>query len=138
MLSTRERETVLALADGKLVPEIADELKITQHTVRTYIDGAKGKLSGTDMASLVNSAYETGALRTPAPEPGSRRPPLSDAQRGIAEGHTIQHIADQQARPVAHVRRDGRALLTALGAKNAAHAVKRGHQLGLLHRFPVR
>lgn len=55
-LSAREREIVRFVALGHTGPEIADELRISHHTVRTHVSNAMTKLDARSRAHLVAKA----------------------------------------------------------------------------------
>jgi PAS domain S-box-containing protein len=59
-LSDREREIVRLVAAGNTGPEIADELHITHHTVRTHVRNAMTKSGARSRAHLVAKAYGDG------------------------------------------------------------------------------
>lgn len=67
-LTTREREATAHAAQGLSNDEIAAELHLSTHTVRTHIQRAMVKLHARDRAQLVVIAYQTGLVqpaRTP-------------------------------------------------------------------------
>ena len=59
-LSAREREIVALVAHGHSGPEIADELQITHHTVRTHVRNAMAKVGARSRAHLVAKALGEG------------------------------------------------------------------------------
>lgn len=61
-LSAREREVLLALADGKGIGEIAAELSLNTHTVSTYKRRTLNKLQLNSVADLVRYAIDHGLL----------------------------------------------------------------------------
>jgi DNA-binding NarL/FixJ family response regulator len=67
-LTNREREAMKLAADGKSNDEIAGELHLSAHTVRTHIQRAMNKLGARDRAQLVVLAYKNGLV---PPDPGS-------------------------------------------------------------------
>jgi PAS domain S-box-containing protein len=61
-LSARERDIVRLIALGSTSTEIADELHITPHTVRTHVRNAMGKLRARSRAQLVAKALGDGLI----------------------------------------------------------------------------
>ena len=59
-LSTRERQVLRLLADGKTTANIASILTITTGTVQTYIKRMRHKLNLPDLASLTDFAQKSG------------------------------------------------------------------------------
>lgn len=59
-LTWREREIVRLLAMGNTGPEIADELRIAHHTVRTHARNAMTKVGARSRAQLVAKALSEG------------------------------------------------------------------------------
>ena len=62
-LTAREREVMARAAQGLSNDEIAAELVLSAHTVRTHIQRAMVKLGARDRAQLVVIAYQTGLVR---------------------------------------------------------------------------
>ena len=67
LLTARERQTVVRVAEGLSNDEIAAEFYISPATVRTHVSRAMTKLHARDRAQLVVFAYQAGLARPPAP-----------------------------------------------------------------------
>jgi DNA-binding NarL/FixJ family response regulator len=65
VLTDREREVLALVGAGLSNEEIAAQLVLSAHTVKTHVNRAMTKLGAHDRAQLVIAAYETG-LVTPA------------------------------------------------------------------------
>jgi PAS domain S-box-containing protein len=61
-LSQRELEIVRAIAFGSTGPEIADELQISHHTVRTHVRNAMSKVDARSRAHLVAKTLGDGMV----------------------------------------------------------------------------
>lgn len=61
-LSARELEIVRAIAFGSTGPEIADELQISHHTVRTHVRNAMSKVDARSRAHLVAKTLGDGTV----------------------------------------------------------------------------
>lgn len=61
-LTDREREVWLAIARGLTNGEIADELSVSEATVKTHVGNLLSKTGMRDRVALVVLAYETGAI----------------------------------------------------------------------------
>lgn len=65
VLTDREREAVRLAALGLTNNQIADQLIISPHTVKTHINRAMTKLDARDRSQLVVIAYQTGLAAPP-------------------------------------------------------------------------
>jgi len=61
-LSERECQVVTMLAEGANGPEIAEELQVSEHTVRTHLRNARQKMGARSQAHLVAKALAEGVI----------------------------------------------------------------------------
>lgn len=61
-LSPRERDALRMIASGRSRGQVADSLKISEHTLRVYLDTARTKLRALNTIHAVALAYKGGAI----------------------------------------------------------------------------
>jgi len=62
LLTARERDVVVAIAQGLDNQQIADQMFISPYTVKTHANRAMNKLGARDRAQLVSFAYQAGLM----------------------------------------------------------------------------
>lgn len=61
-ISTREREVLVLLSQGKTNPQIANDLHISENTVKTHVRNLMEKLNASNRAEAVRNAIQWGIL----------------------------------------------------------------------------
>ena len=61
-LTERERDVLVLLADGLTTQEVASALSVSEHTVRSRIKAALGKLGARNREHAIAIAFREGAL----------------------------------------------------------------------------
>jgi len=70
-LTQREREIIVLLCQGRKNKQIAQQLNLSEATVRHYLTSVFGKLAVTDRLELAIYAYRHGLQHLPAAEPNA-------------------------------------------------------------------
>jgi DNA-binding CsgD family transcriptional regulator len=61
-LSPRERDALAMISSGMSRGQIAETMKISENTLRVYLDSARNKLGGLNMPHAVAIAVRTGLI----------------------------------------------------------------------------
>ncbi|MEV8020030.1 hypothetical protein AB0O76_27480 [Streptomyces sp. NPDC086554] len=136
ILAPREQQVLEGLADGSTLAVVALTLKIREVTAAGYLKLAKRKLHGvSENAAALAVGYTVHAIARPELlDPEHLFLPLEQRQLVpfVARGMHSAQMATDLKRPADVVRRDGRNLMTNLGARNPAHVVTRAWQYQIL------
>ncbi|MFH8466019.1 hypothetical protein [Streptomyces sp. NPDC017991] len=136
ILAPRERQVIEGLCDGSTLSSVAQALKIREGTAAGYLKLAKRRLYGvSDTAAAIAVGFATEAIDRPnLLDCAGLHVPLEQRQLVpfVARGMRSAQMATELKRPVNIVRRDGRDLMSNLGARNPAHIVTRAWQYQLL------
>ncbi|MEU1273504.1 hypothetical protein [Streptomyces sp. NPDC005799] len=138
VLAPRERQVLEGLADGSTLAVVALDLKIREGTAAGYLKLAKRKLHGVgENAAALAVGYATEAITRPdLLDPAGLFLPREqrDLVPLIARGLTAAQILTElkPRRTIDIIRRDGRDLMTNLGAKNRAHVITRAWEYEVL------
>jgi len=73
LLSARETDVVRCVAEGLTNREIAQRLKLTEHTVKNYLFRIFDKLGVSSRVEVVLYAFRNGSASSTSPAPSSRR-----------------------------------------------------------------
>jgi two-component system nitrate/nitrite response regulator NarL len=73
LLSARETDVVRCVAEGLTNREIAQRLKLTEHTVKNYLFRIFDKLGVSSRVEVVLYAFRNGSASSASPAPSSRR-----------------------------------------------------------------
>lgn len=134
-ISDRERQILAGLARGRTNAQIAEDLDLSPHTVKSHIERITHRYGARGRAGLVGIAYRRGDLASLKPEPrdqvvlGKATLTVLD---GMARGLTNREIGRLRGRDEETVRSLARRMFRKLGAHHRAHAVALGYQHGYL------
>ncbi len=135
-LAPRERQVVEGMANGSTLADVAADLKIKVGTASGYLKLAKAKLHGvTEIEAALAVGYATEAITRPDlldPEGLNLPKEQRELVPLISQGMTSAQMAAKLKRQYDVINRDSQDLLSNLGAKNRAHAVKRAWQYRIL------
>jgi len=84
LLSARETDVVRCLAEGLTNREIAQRLKLTEHTVKNYLFRIFDKLGVSSRVEVVLYALGTAGARSSAPSNGRRSQPVMPPRKSAA------------------------------------------------------
>jgi DNA-binding NarL/FixJ family response regulator len=87
LLSARETDVVRCVAEGLTNREIAQRLKLTEHTVKNYLFRIFDKLGVSSRVEVVLYAFQHGSAAHPSPIPSPRRlsQPIATSPRVFAK-----------------------------------------------------
>lgn len=71
LLTPREREVLILLAEGLTNSAVSNKLHISEATVKTHLAHVMTKLGVSDKTKAVIAAYRSGLVRLPSPRPSS-------------------------------------------------------------------
>ncbi|MEU2598164.1 helix-turn-helix transcriptional regulator [Streptomyces hirsutus] len=136
-LTPTERRVAERLGRGMSLAQIADDLELSLHTVKSYAGGLRIKLHlppRCAMPVLLHALITTEQITVSTPE---QTAPFLDEQqvlllRAVAANTGIPHIARAAGIPPADVRASVDALIATTGATDEAHMVMLGHTWDLL------
>src|ERR1700736_1679613 len=97
LLSARETDVVRCVAEGLTNREIAQRLKLTEHTVKNYLFRIFDKLGVSSRVEVVLYAFRHGNATHPSPTPSARpvSPPMATSPRVFAKAPVaIRKIAN--------------------------------------------
>nr|BAE95486.1 putative regulatory protein [Streptomyces kanamyceticus] len=131
--TTREREVVQGLAEGRYVYEIAHLLRLKENTVKHYITVASRTLGVRGRTVVVDRAYELGLIRQPDREQGTLdlMPRHLEVLPLLAQSLTRVQIGLLTGRSKEQVTRDINGLMAELGARTRPHVVTLARMYGL-------
>lgn len=132
-LTDRERDLLRLVAQGATNREIAEQLVLSERTVKTHVHHILEKLGVENRAQAAALAVQYGLVPPPR---GKARPDLTEREleilRLLAKGATNQEIAHTLGISEHTVKTHVHHILEKLGAGNRAEAAAYAVQLGLL------
>ncbi|MFG2532774.1 response regulator transcription factor [Streptomyces sp. NPDC048516] len=121
------------LAEGSKTPEIADQLGVSEVTVRGYVLRLRRALDARTTAQCIHRAHQLGLLDDLMKTPARRLLPQEmQVLRMVASGRTNSEIAAVLRRPEYTVAEQVRQLRARLGARDRGHAVALAMAQGVL------
>jgi DNA-binding NarL/FixJ family response regulator len=137
-LTPRLREVISLVAQGLNNKQIADQLSVTENTVKNHLKYVLAKLDARDRAQLVAIAYRLGLLDPGDASEALRErltdltPRLRDVFSLVAQGLNNKQIADQLGITENTVKNHLKYVLAKLDARDRAQLVAIAYRLGLL------